>query len=729
MLRPPLSPVLASVLLLGCPLSERTPTQAKPMPTDPRPPEALGTANEGIDLDAEAPALAPIAPSGEHPFSVLDLLEVDRVSSPTLSPDGEVVAYVLRETDMAGNRGRTSLWLQPVAGGEPTRIDAHPKGASQPQWSPDGKHLYFVSSRAGTSQVFRRAITEAGAGPVETITELPVAVSNLLLSPDGKRLALTAELDPECPDLECSVERAAAAEADPASGVVYDRMFVRHWDTWKDHRRSTLLVAAAEPGTKQATLVSRGLDADVPSKPFGGAEEFRFTPDGQGLVFAARDAGGGPGEPWSTNFDLFYAPIDGSAAPLRLTQNPAWDTHPRFSADGKQLLYLAMARPGYESDRFVLTSLSWTGAGVEGEPRAVSGDWDRSITSFEIGADGTVYASAQELGYKRLFSLDERGEARALSETGTVGGFTLGSDQIVFVRHDLLHPAELHAMDIKGTAPAATALSHHNDALIARARVGEAEQFQFPGWRGETVHGWVVKPVDFDPGKSYPVAFLIHGGPQGSFGDQFHFRWNPQTYAGAGWATIMIDFHGSTGYGQAFTDSIAGDWGGKPLEDLQKGLAFALERYAWLDGDRVCALGASYGGFMINWIAGNWPDRFRCLVNHDGIFDQRMMYYATEELWFPEWEHGAPEFEDPAAYARFNPADHVGKWRTPMLVVHGSLDYRVPVEQGLATFTALQRRGIESRFLHFPDENHWVLSPANSKLWHDEVLRWLAAHG
>ena len=264
---------------------------------------------------------------------------------------------------------------------------------------------------------------------------------------------------------------------------------------------------------------------------------------------------------------------------------------------------------------------------------------------------------------------------------------------------------------------------------MARARVGEAEQFSFPGWNGETVYGWVTKPVDFDPAKKYPVAFLIHGGPQGSFGDQFHFRWNPQTYAGAGWATIMIDFHGSTGYGQAFTDSIAGDWGGKPLEDLQKGLAFAIEQYAWLDGERVCALGASYGGFMINWIAGNWPERFRCLVNHDGIFDQRIMYYATEELWFPEWEHRAPEFADPKAYARFNPVDHVSNWKTPMLVVHGSLDYRVGVEQGLATFTALQRRGIPSRFLHFPDENHWVLSPANSKQWHDEVLRWLAEHG
>jgi dipeptidyl aminopeptidase/acylaminoacyl peptidase len=235
----------------------------------------------------------------------------------------------------------------------------------------------------------------------------------------------------------------------------------------------------------------------------------------------------------------------------------------------------------------------------------------------------------------------------------------------------------------------------------------------------------MVKPVDFDPNREYPIAFLIHGGPQGSFDNDFHYRWNPQIYAAAGYAAIMVDFHGSTGYGQAFTDAIGGDWGGKPLEDLQKGLAAALERYDWLDGDRVCALGASYGGYMINWIAGNWPDRFRCLVNHDGVFDQRMMYYATEELWFPEWEHGGTYWSNPEGYEKHNPANYVDNWRTPMLVVHGALDYRVPLEQGLGAFSALQRKGIPSRFLYFPDENHWVLSPANSVQWHETVLDWL----
>jgi dipeptidyl aminopeptidase/acylaminoacyl peptidase len=711
--------------LLACspqrgPVVENQTGKAKPSEIEPSEPIAPATGEP-----AELGELPAIAPAGAHPFSVLDMLEVDRVSSPTLSPDGKRVVYVVRETDMQANVGRTSLWLAALDGSAPVVLDRHAKGASAPQWSPDGAHIYFVSSRAGSSQVFRVAVDSR---VVEQVTNLPVAVANLVLAPDGSKLAVSAELYPDCPDLACTVERTQAQTDDHATGVVYDRMFVRHWDTWKDHKRSRLLVAATTPGTTTATIIAPGLDGDVPSKPFGGSEEFVFTPDGRSLVFTARDAGSGPGESWSTNFDLYWAPADGSGSAAKLTQNPAWDTHPRFSPDGKQLAWLAMARPGYEADRFGLMSADWTGTGLAGEPRAINPSWDRSIASFEYARDGSrVFAKAQELGREPLFAISlADGAVSTLVEQGTVADVAIGAKHIVFTRHDLRHPAELYMLPVSGGEP--TQLSHHNDALMARVGLGETEQFQFEGHGGDPVYGWLVKPANFDPAKRYPLAFLIHGGPQGSFGDQFHFRWNPQAYAGAGYAVVMIDFHGSTGYGQAFTDAIARDWGGAPLDDLQRGLAHVLEQHLWIDGERVCALGASYGGFMVNWIAGNWPDRFRCLVNHDGIFDQRIMYYATEELWFPEWEQGGPEYEHRDAYARFNPAEHVEKWRTPMLVVHGSLDYRVGVEQGLATFTALQRRGIESRFLHFPDENHWVLGPANLKLWHDEVLRWLDAH-
>jgi dipeptidyl aminopeptidase/acylaminoacyl peptidase len=255
--------------------------------------------------------------------------------------------------------------------------------------------------------------------------------------------------------------------------------------------------------------------------------------------------------------------------------------------------------------------------------------------------------------------------------------------------------------------------------------MGEPEQFKFDGAGRDEVYGWVVKPVDFDPNKKYPLAFLIHGGPQGSFGNHFHYRWNPQVYAGAGYAVAMIDFHGSTGYGQRFTDAISDDWGGKPLEDLKDGIRHLERNYAWIDTDHACALGASYGGFMINWIAGKWPEQFKCLVNHDGVFDNRMMYYATEELWFAEWEHDGPYWQNERAHEKHNPVNYVDKWRTPMLVIHGSLDYRIPETQGLAAFTAMQRRGVPSRLLIFPDENHWVLKPANSLQWHDQVLEWL----
>jgi dipeptidyl aminopeptidase/acylaminoacyl peptidase len=312
---------------------------------------------------------------------------------------------------------------------------------------------------------------------------------------------------------------------------------------------------------------------------------------------------------------------------------------------------------------------------------------------------------------------------RELVKQGTVVRPAAARGLVVFSKDDLGSPADLFSVkpDGSGLVP----ITRTNADLLASVRMGATEQFTFAGWNGETVHAWLVKPADFDPARKWPVAFLIHGGPQGSFGDNFHYRWNPQAYAGAGYAAVMVDFHGSTGYGQAFTDSIAGDWGGKPLEDLQKGLAAALERFPFLDGDRVAALGASYGGYMVNWIAGKWPDRFRCLVSHDGNLDEQFAYFDTEELWFPEREHGGPPWENPEGYQKHNPVNLVKSWKTPILVIHGGKDYRVVETQGMATFTAAQRRGIPSELLHFPDENHWVLKPRNSILWHHTVLGWL----
>jgi dipeptidyl aminopeptidase/acylaminoacyl peptidase len=558
-----------------------------------------------------------------------------------------------------------------------------------------------------------------GGGEAQQVTDLPLDVGTMAISPNGRHLAVSMEVFTDCPELSCTVDRLEEAAAEVSSGVLYDRLFIRHWDTWEDGRRSHIFVLPVS-GEGGPVDIMAGLDADSPSIPFGGPEEFTFTPDGAGVVFTARVAGAA--EPWSTDFDLFLAPVDGSKAPqLLTTENRAWDTQPVFSPDGRTLAYLAMERPSFEADRFRILLRDWP----RGESRVLTQDWDRSVGSMTFSPDGgTLLVTAQNLGNTSLFSVDvESGEVRELIHDGTIHSPAFAGDHLVFGMDDLLSPVELYRARPDGSG--IQAITAVNRGRLASVRFGEPEQMTFRGAEGDEVYAWLVKPVDFDPNRRYPVAFIIHGGPQGSSSNNFHYRWNPQVYAAAGYATLMVDFHGSTGYGQDFTDAISGDWGGKPLEDLQKGLAAAVARYSWMDGDRACALGASYGGYMINWIQGNWPDGFRCLVNHDGVFDQRIMYFGTEELWFPEWEHGGTYYENPQGYELHNPALHVEAWKTPMLVVQGAQDFRVPLENGIGAFTALQRKGIPSQFLYFPDENHWVLSPANGILWHDTVLAWL----
>jgi dipeptidyl aminopeptidase/acylaminoacyl peptidase len=460
------------------------------------------------------------------------------------------------------------------------------------------------------------------------------------------------------------------------------------------------------------------LDADVPSKPFGDASEYTFSPDSSKVVFSARIKG--KSEPWSTNFDLYEVPADGGEPRNLTADNPAWDAQPVFSRDGSMLAWRAMDRPGFEADRFHVVVMDLK----RGEKRALTADWDRSVDAMDFSADGkTLYVTADNFGQHPLWAVEVKsGKPTMLTGPGHVDTFSVGSNEIVFALASLKSPSELYAITTKGDL---RELPRINADAMANVQIGEPEQFTFAGFNDETVYGYVVKPAGFDPQKKYPLAFIIHGGPQVSYANTWSYRWNPQTYAGAGYAAVFIDFHGSPGYGQAFTDSISQDWGGKPLEDLQKGLAAALAKYPWIDGERACALGASYGGFMVNWIAGNWSAPFKCLVNHDGIFDSRGMAYSTEELWFDEWEHGGPYYEVPENYEKFNPANFVAQWRVPMLVIHGGHDFRVPDAQGISTFTALQRRGIPSRLLYYPNENHWVLKPANSIQWHNEVLKWL----
>jgi len=659
-----------------------------------------------------------------RPFDVDDLVRLQRISDPQLRADGKALVYTLRQTDWDANKGLQSLWQLSLDGkSAPQRLTASGSNAMHPRFAPSGERLYFMSTRTGTAQVWLLD----GPGEARQISQVPLDVGGFLLSPDGKRLALAVEVYPECgADFECTKKRADADSAEKTSGTLHDKLFIRHWDTWQRGTRAQVFVYDLDADGKPSGVpiwASKGIDGDAPTKPFGDLSEVAFSPDAKQLVFTARIAG--KTEPWSTNTDLYQVTLGSEAVAENITESyPGYDSTPVYSPDGSKLYWRSMARAGYEADRNRILERELS----SGATREVAAAWDRSPDGLSLSADGrTLYSYADDLGERRLFSIDVRsGKVAPLSAAGAVSGFAIGKSSIYAVIDDLDSPAEIYALPLKGGA--GKALTAVNAEQLKDLQFGEYEQFSFKGWNDETVYGWVVKPVGFQEGQTYPVAFIVHGGPQGSMGNSFHYRWNPQTYAGKGFASVFIDFHGSTGYGQKFTDTIRGDWGGKPLEDLKKGMAAATARYAFLDGKRACALGASYGGYMMNWIAGKWPEGFRCIVNHAGIFDNRFMAYTTEELWFNEWEFEGTPSEHPQQYEKHNPSNHVADWKTPTLVTHGMLDFRVPFEQGIAAFTALQRHAIDSQFLWFPDENHWILKPHNSVQWHRAVEAWMQRH-
>ncbi len=669
-------------------------------------------------------ALSAGAYAAPHPFDVHDLVMLDRVSDPQVSPDGKWLAYQLRETDYAANKGKNSIWLLDLAhtNAQPQRLTEANVSATSPRWSADGASVYFLAKGGDAMQVWSR---KPGAAAVQ-VTNLPLDINNFKLAPGGKSLALSIDTFPQCAKetdaLACTKKQLDAKSANKASGRVYDKIFIRHWDTWADGTRSQLYISTfgADGKAGAPKLLSQGIDGDVPSKPFGDDGEYAFSPDGKTVYFDARIAGAS--EPWSTNFDIYAVPADGSATPSNLTaSNIAWDTHPLPSPDGKTLYYLAMKRATFEADRFGIMALDL----ASGKSREIDAQWDRSAGDLQLSKDGkTLYATANDNGENPLFAIDAAsGKVAKIVGAGSIHGYSLAGNTIVFARTTLKSPADLFRIDAKGGK--ATQLTQANATRLAGVAMGDFEPFTFKGANGENVQGYVVRPAGFDKARKYPVAYLIHGGPQGAWNNDWSYRWNPQTYAGQGFAVVVVNFHGSTGYGQAFTDSISGDWGGKPLEDLKKGWDAALQKYTFLDGSRACALGASYGGYMVYWIAGNWQQPWKCLVDHDGVFDNRMMGYSTEELWFSEWENKGTPWDHAANYEQFNPVLHVQDWKVPMLVIHSEKDFRIPVEQGIAAFTALQRRGIPSQLLTFPDENHWVLKPQNSVMWHETVNAWI----
>ncbi len=660
------------------------------------------------------------APATARNFTPEDLVQLSRLGGSSVTADGSTLVFAMSETDLESNGRNSDLWLLDLSqtASAPQRWRASgDANENSPAFSADGSALYYLSDRSGSSQVWRAPL---GAGDAEQVTNVEADVAGFSIAPDGDRIALWFDENPECMAVSCPDE----ADAENAgSGRAYDEIFVRHWSSWNDGTQSRLVTFALADGvtTGEGAVVSRPLNGDTPSRPFGGGEEIAWHPSGASLFFTLREAG--PTEPTSTDLDIYRISADGSSAPELLTaDNEALDSLPTPSPDGRYLAYVAMARPGYEADRTVLHLRDL----ITGETRALTANWDRSVQGIAWSADiQSLWVVAQEGLDTAVFRYAlAQGTIERVSGAGSIGSIAPQVDgSLIVSMASALAPADLFRLSPDG---AMEQLTNVNGAQLADIDMPDREEFSFRGAGGDTVHGQIFRPAGLAEGQQVPVALFVHGGPQGSFSNSWSYRWNPAAMAAQGYAAVTIDFHGSTGYGQAFADSINNDWGGKPLRDLQLGLEAVLEENPWMDGERVCALGASYGGYMMNWIAGNWADRFDCLVNHAGIFDLRQFYYSTEELWFPEHDFGGPYFDREEAYERWNPVHHVEEWQTPMLVIHGERDFRIPYSQSLAAFTALQRQGIASELLVFPDENHWILSPRNSLQWHHTVYDWVA---
>ena len=700
---------------------------------------ALGAAFLAAPLAAQdAPATpAEIPGVAAPPMSARDLVTLPRLGAPVVNPAGTLAIYGVTTTDPESLARSAQYYVLDLTtpGAAPVALEA--LEGSDFAFAPDGS-LYFLSDAAPeeggveVTRVWRMTIAANGTSGVPQLVAGfdDTAIAGFKLAPNGAAIALWAALPRECLTFGCT-DTAAQHLPGPGSGRLYDGAdgFYRHWDRWATPGRPNRVfvfplkggVAQGEGAPVDGRDAASGITADTPTMPFGGGEELAFSADGTRLYFTARKADGA--EPGSTNLDIYVSDLSGAAPTLLTGDNAATDTTPTVSPDGRYLAWLAMERPTYEADKLAIHLLDLK----TGKRRNLTANIDLSFGSLAWEADSRhLIATAQKVLDTPAFRIDT--VTGTVSELNLMAGneahianlIPLPGGRALFTRDSLGNPAELFLSDGMGQARPLTD--------VATTRMGQmanivTRRFSFAGANGDTVWGQITRLADQTG--PIPAILYIHGGPQGSFNDSWSNRWNPRVTASQGYAVISVDFHGSTGYGQAFTDAIREDWGGKPLEDLQKGLEAALTLDPQIDGTRACAMGASYGGYMVNWIAGKWPDRFDCIVQHDGIFDTRSFYYSTEELWFPRWDFGGSYAEARDTYEKWNPANHVDTWRTPMLVVTGEQDFRVPYAQGLQSFTVLQERGIPSQLLVFPDENHWVLGARNSLQWHNTVFAWL----
>ncbi|HYP28976.1 MAG TPA: S9 family peptidase [Blastocatellia bacterium] len=655
------------------------------------------------------------AQQAAKPFTIDDLIPVRRVAEPQVSPDGKWVAYTITDTDKAANKRTTQIYLVSIDGGEPRQLTNAPQSSRSPRWSPDGKKLAFISARDGAPQVWT---LDVASGEQKKVSTISTGADGPVWSPDGRMLAFVSEIYPECPNDECNKKRAAEASESKVQAKIADRLLFRHWSSWKEGKRSHVFVVSSDGG--EARDLTPG-DYDAPPFSLGGPTDYAFSPDSTELAFARNTD---KIEATSTNGDIFIVPVKGGEAKRITGNNFGADLSPLYSPDGRFLAYRSQTTAGFEAAKWRLMVYDRK----SNQSRSLTEALDLSAEGFTFSPDGRkIYFAAGERGRHPIYEVAVDGGApRKVIGEGFNDDIQVTADGRTFVltRNSMTRPVEIFRANSDGTG--ITQITRTNDEYLAGFNLKPAEEVTWEGAGGAKIHGFIVKPANFTPAKKWPLIVLIHGGPQGAWNDAWSYRWNPQVFASAGYVVFAPNPRGSTGYGQKFTDEISGDWAGKVYVDLMNGVAH-VAGMPYVDRERVGAAGGSYGGYMVNWILGHNDDqrvRFKALVSHAGVYNLTSMYGATEELWFTEWEFKGTPWTNPELYTRWSPHMHVKNFKTPTLVIHGELDYRVPVGEGLQLFTALQRQGVESKLLYYPDEGHWILKPQNSELWYDTVLGW-----
>ena len=655
--------------------------------------------------------------TAKHAITFDDLIAMHRLAEAELSPDGKWVVYTVATPDMEANRNATNLWMAPTAGGEAMQLTRTGKDSS-PKWSPDGKTIAFLSSRSGDSQVY---LLSMDGGEAHPLTKLSTGADIVKWSPDGKTIAFTSAVYPDCKDDECNKKRNEEKEKNKVKAHVAENLLYRHWTHWNEGPRAHLFVMPSD-GSGEAKDLTPGANYDVPPDVRGEESDINFSPDSKELCFTAVTD---KVEATSTNGDLFIVPAGGSAEPKRITTQPGYDGNPVYSPDGKYIAYHAQLTAGYEADRWRVMLYDRATGKIENLTETT---FDRSATNLAWSPDSkTIYFLAENETQMPVYAMAAKAGATPKKVVdGFNAGMALSEDgkTLLLTRTSLTLPAEIFVATSDGTG--LRQITHANEALLAKIEMNAPETFWFEGAEGTKIQAMLIRPPQFDAKKKYPLLVLLHGGPQTMWGNSWGYRWNAQVFSGAGYVTLMINRRGSTGFSQKFTDEITGEWGGRVYVDVMKGVDAALAKFAFIDGTKMAAAGGSYGGFMADWIATH-TDRFKAIVSHAGVYDLTSAY-ATEELWFNEHDFQGTPWSNPEGYRKWSPVTYagaLGKFKTPTLVIAGEKDYRVPYTQSLEFFSALQRQGVASKLVVFPDEGHWVLKPVNSQFWYKTFIEWV----